>query len=578
MATSNYYVNLASRHQVYLERLKAGYIRDYQSTTQKLDGAIKDILNALEVGTLDELTQKDLRALLKDLREVSLSTYQSHTESLLADLQELSDEEINFETEALKKATVGVTVGVAASAWSATLNSPIQATGELLEPFIKDLSSREVARIEKEIRTSVAQGRTISQTVRAVRGTKENNYRDGVLGRNWSDARTVIRTATQHVSSQARVATWRANSDIIEGYQWVSTLDGKTSQRCRSLDGQVFGLGGTHPKSEPPPPPPPEFSRESYEKAGDSFKRLVGGDYNKLMNFNHLDFGLEAWPNFSEMSAKDLKMFMSNAEMVVINGAPGGKPQRYKTSLSKVSAKYGVTPTPGGVRPNPKPKEVIKASTPTTAFVDVPARDSVPPVEDYNLRVDHDPDLSSSDKRRLDKLIQRGVELFPNKYRHLVTSIPIETSSRKLKSAAFSFNDKYVVVNAGVVDADYITHELFHGLDDRFSVNFVSSSLKWNSGDPTLDTLALNARREFISRKKRGLSQGRVVGNQTLNYHNGNWDDWYEAVQYGNEGVSPEYLTVSAQRYLNADEKTLNRMREIQPDMLRLLEYMYEND
>lgn len=575
MSTSNYYIDLASRHQVYLERLKSGYIKDYQSTIQGLDKAIRDILNALEVETLDELTQRDLRALLKDLREVSLSTYQSHTESLLADLQELSDEEISFETEALKEATVGTTISKAASAWSATLNSPIQATGELLEPFVKGLSSREVSRIENEVRTSIAQGRTISQTVQAVRGTKKNNYRDGVLGRNWSDARTVIRTATQHVSSQARLATWKANSDILEGYQWVSTLDGKTSQRCRSLDGQVFGLGGSHPKSEPPPPSPPEFSRESFEEARDSFRRLVGDDYNKLMNFNPGDFGLEAWPNFSEMSPKDLKTFMSNAELVVINGAPGGKPKRYQTSLSKVSAKYGVTPAPGGVRPNPQPKEKIKTDLPTTAFVNHRTRDSLDPVEDYNLRVDHDPDLSRSVKRRLDKLIQEGVEMFPRRYRHLVSSIPIETSSRKLKSAAFSFRDKYVLVNAGVKDADYITHELFHGLDDRFSTNFVTGSLKWNSGDATLDSLALNARKEFIRRKSGGFSQGRVVGNQTLKYHNGDWDDWYEAVQYSNEGVSPEYLAVSAQRYLNADSRVISRMREVQPDMLKLLEYLY---
>lgn len=243
MATSNYYIDLASRHQVYLERLKAGYVRDYEKSIKKLDKAIKDILTGLEVDKLNELTKKDFNKLLKDLRATQLELYQAYTESLLGDLQELSGDELSFESEAIKAATIGVAVKSAADGWARAVSNPIQATGELLEPFIKDLSSRQITRIEKQMRISMAQGRTISQTVQAIRGTKKNNYREGVLRRNWEDARTVVRTATQHVSTQARVATWEANKDIIDGYQWVSTLDGKTSKVCRSLDQQVFEVG-----------------------------------------------------------------------------------------------------------------------------------------------------------------------------------------------------------------------------------------------------------------------------------------------------------------------------------------------
>lgn len=244
MATSNYYINLASRHQVYLERLKAGYLNSYQATIRKLDKAISEIIQALDVDTLDELTQKRLNTLLKDLRKAQLGVYVAHTEKLVTELEELSNSESEFEETALKKATVSAKIiKTSAGVWSGTLEQPIQATGELLQPFLAELTARNISRVEREIRISVSQGRTISQTVKAVRGTKKNNYRDGVLGRNWTDARTVIRTATQHVSTQARMATWKSNSDIIDGYQWVSTLDGVTSDRCRSLDTQVFEIG-----------------------------------------------------------------------------------------------------------------------------------------------------------------------------------------------------------------------------------------------------------------------------------------------------------------------------------------------
>ena len=33
------------------------------------------------------------------------------------------------------------------------------------------------------------------------------------------------------------------NDDIIDGYRWLSTLDGRTSSQCRSLDGVLFKPG-----------------------------------------------------------------------------------------------------------------------------------------------------------------------------------------------------------------------------------------------------------------------------------------------------------------------------------------------
>ena len=35
----------------------------------------------------------------------------------------------------------------------------------------------------------------------------------------------------------------KENSDLITGYQWVSTLDSKTSDQCTALDGMQFKVG-----------------------------------------------------------------------------------------------------------------------------------------------------------------------------------------------------------------------------------------------------------------------------------------------------------------------------------------------
>jgi len=56
------------------------------------------------------------------------------------------------------------------------------------------------------------------------------------------DAEIIARTSLQHVSSQARESVWKRNSDIIKKVRIVATLDNRTTQICRSLDGQEFPL------------------------------------------------------------------------------------------------------------------------------------------------------------------------------------------------------------------------------------------------------------------------------------------------------------------------------------------------
>lgn len=241
--------DIISRHQVYLERLKSGYVKDYDAAQVEADQAIREVVQALKVDKLSELSRKGLRQLLADLKAAQLPIYAAQQEKLTSDLKELSKSESLFEHGLLVTIAEAASVSVAISkpkakaTWDTLQYKPMQATGELLEPFIADLSSRQIARVNREIMISMSQGRTISQTVQAIRGTKARNFRDGIILKNARDARTIVRTATQHVSQQSREATWEANSDIIDSYQIVATLDGVTSTKCKSLDQQVFKIG-----------------------------------------------------------------------------------------------------------------------------------------------------------------------------------------------------------------------------------------------------------------------------------------------------------------------------------------------
>lgn len=234
-------LNSEIRHQVYLERLKAYYVGNYSTVLKEIDKALRDVLGALSVESLSDLKEKEFRALLRRLRTQQSKLATGFTKQFLKDLQKLAPIEVEFEIKAIQDAAAVGSL-TAAEGFAYAMNRPIQATGDLLEPFVKDLSQRNIARIERAIRIGRAEGRTVSQMVYDIRGRKKFNYKDGILQKNWNDARTVVRTATQHVSQAAREATWQANSDIIDGYQIVATLDDSTSKICRSIDGRRFKL------------------------------------------------------------------------------------------------------------------------------------------------------------------------------------------------------------------------------------------------------------------------------------------------------------------------------------------------
>lgn len=81
---------------------------------------------------------------------------------------------------------------------------------------------------------------TVRDIYRLIRGTKENNYSDGVLATTQAGAVTLARTIINGVANNARVETIKENADVIDGVKFLGTLDGKTCPYCASLDGYIW--------------------------------------------------------------------------------------------------------------------------------------------------------------------------------------------------------------------------------------------------------------------------------------------------------------------------------------------------
>jgi len=242
--TAERLVEIGTRHQVLLERVKSGEANQFAAFLREMDRLLRERLGS---ATLTEFGRARAEALVADIERQLTAIYGRFWGELSGRLIEIAQYEAEFEARSLNEVSGGAfeavlpaPVQVAAAVMAAPLSVRGPDGGKLLESFVRDWTTAEAKRVSGAIRQGFYEGATTSKILQAVRGTKANGYRDGILAISNRNAEAVVRTAVQHVASTARQATWSANSDIVKGVQWVSTLDSRTTQVCRSLDGRVF--------------------------------------------------------------------------------------------------------------------------------------------------------------------------------------------------------------------------------------------------------------------------------------------------------------------------------------------------
>jgi SPP1 gp7 family putative phage head morphogenesis protein len=102
-------------------------------------------------------------------------------------------------------------------------------------------------RYEAELRKGMVAGNSIDEMVRTLRGTKANNYTDGVLHVPKHRAETLVRTSVAGVQNAAKLEMYAEQEELIKELQHLSTLDGRTSEICIARN----GLRWTYPEQQP---------------------------------------------------------------------------------------------------------------------------------------------------------------------------------------------------------------------------------------------------------------------------------------------------------------------------------------
>lgn len=116
--------------------------------------------------------------------------------------------------------------------------------GLTVEGYLSRFGEQKSNQFIQAIRDGFILGQTGGEIQQAVRG---------VLDLQRHQLNSLIRTLTNHLANQSRQMTFEQNQDVLEGYEWVATLDSRTSFICMSRDGIIYPISN-NPERSPKPP------------------------------------------------------------------------------------------------------------------------------------------------------------------------------------------------------------------------------------------------------------------------------------------------------------------------------------
>lgn len=263
-------IQQASRHGVYVQSFAGHLANLFDPYLKRLVSELVIIMN-----NGPETTQNTrlINRIVNEWRRASLSVYGSYNDDVLfAELEPFSISESEWELKSLKSVVKAPGLSLAAPAaqqvWAGVLSTPLifpDSKGvKLLEPFIKDWELGQINKVSDIIRTGYITGRTNQQIVKDIVDQNNGILGDKKKGGTRASIKTMVRTATNSVSNVAREQTRKANDDIVIGYEIIATLDSRTTDYCKGVDGTkvfyegliIWGSTGRREKTSFRPMPP----------------------------------------------------------------------------------------------------------------------------------------------------------------------------------------------------------------------------------------------------------------------------------------------------------------------------------
>jgi SPP1 gp7 family putative phage head morphogenesis protein len=239
MTTDQYLIDAATRRQVFLQRYGNGRSKE----AVKILTRLRQRINARLSQEPENFVAQRLQDVVKDITTLSDLTFQEIKLLIEFDSKELAVSEASFAALMISKVvnTSLVMPESAVLARNVLTEAMSVSSGVSIADALSQFGNAKKAQILQQVIDGVTLGDSTQSIIRKV-----DNLIRNIMKRQIT---SLIGTIVNHVSSFSRSAFYKKNSRMIGEYEWVSTLDGRTTLVCMSRDLTVYLVG-----SGPMPP------------------------------------------------------------------------------------------------------------------------------------------------------------------------------------------------------------------------------------------------------------------------------------------------------------------------------------
>ena len=214
------------------------YEKRLESELLKILATHKTKLKTIILSTGTSNVNKLNREVNREIRE----TYKKIYREGLSELNKLAGVSARYHKSTFTQALLGIYKARGLNDKITIKDLIIKSNGTFGEQ-IASISIQQQRKIKGIVKQGMISGKAINIIANDV-------GRSGIL-QSTVQTRTLIRTAITETSAFVANETYKLNDDVVKGYQYVATLDSRTSLICGRLDGKIYALDS---KSAPKPP------------------------------------------------------------------------------------------------------------------------------------------------------------------------------------------------------------------------------------------------------------------------------------------------------------------------------------
>ena len=247
-STDLYFSDAYLSHQIHILRLTAGEQKKVLKLLVKMQVELKSKLQ----NGLTDFGKRRITKLLKEC-ETTISRYYKEMKGSL-DIQALVAQEANFTVSAF--AGISLDAALPTVAVMKSLTDDLILQGSPLSGWWAKQAQDTAFKFSNAVRQGSVQGETIPQIVRRVAGSKKLGI-PGVMDISRRNASALVHSSIMQVANDSRMATFKANDDVVKGTRFLATFDSHTSQICMAHSGAEWDLEGNPTKGNLPFASPP---------------------------------------------------------------------------------------------------------------------------------------------------------------------------------------------------------------------------------------------------------------------------------------------------------------------------------